>query len=98
MPRPRLGHRLEDLRTMRRLFLGAEAHARAEGRDLPGAEHLLLAALDLPDDSARVVLAQAGIDAPAPTPRGPFRSQGSLQTAFRRAKDAAADRARRSAT
>lgn len=50
-----------DIGTMRRLFPHAEAIARAQGRTAPGVEHLLLAALDLPDGTARAALGDVGI-------------------------------------
>lgn len=49
----RLKQRLRDMGTIKALCEGAERHARQEGQALPGAEHFLLAALDLPDGSAR---------------------------------------------
>ena len=42
-----------DVRTIAALCTGAEAEARRDGQCLPGAEHLLLSALALPDGSAR---------------------------------------------
>lgn len=47
---------------MQALFLGAEAHARALGDELPGPEHLLLSALDLEDGSAVRICAGVGLD------------------------------------
>ncbi|MGZ8476106.1 MAG: Clp protease N-terminal domain-containing protein, partial [Candidatus Limnocylindria bacterium] len=41
------------MRTIKKLLTDAEVEARAMGEAEPGAEHLLLAALDLPDGSAR---------------------------------------------
>lgn len=58
----RLGTATKDMRTMRRLLEAAEAEARAAGVEQPGAEHLVLAALALPDGSARRVLERAGGD------------------------------------
>jgi ATP-dependent Clp protease ATP-binding subunit ClpA len=49
--------RLQDMRTIARLCTAAEELARAE----PGSEHLVLAALDLPDGSARSAFAQLGV-------------------------------------
>ncbi|WP_439678908.1 Clp protease N-terminal domain-containing protein [Embleya sp. MST-111070] len=51
---------IHDMGTMKRLFTGAEEQARALGEETPGPEHLLLAALTLPDDSARTALAAVG--------------------------------------
>jgi ATP-dependent Clp protease ATP-binding subunit ClpA len=50
-----------DLTTMHRLFPEAERLARSDGTDRPGAEHLVLAALDL-DDTALAALWELGID------------------------------------
>lgn len=54
-----------DLATMNALFPAAERAAHADGLDEPGAEHLLLAALDLGDGIAKATLASFGVDAPA---------------------------------
>ncbi len=53
---------LRDMRTIRELLTGAERIGRSMGDDEPAAEHLLLAAVDLPDNSARRVLAAVGVD------------------------------------
>lgn len=50
-------------RTISTLCESAEVHARAEGQQQPGAEHLLLAALDLPDGTARRVFGRLQKDA-----------------------------------
>lgn len=44
--------RLKDMSTVRQLCERAEGHALQGGQREPGAEHFLLAALDLPDGSA----------------------------------------------
>ncbi|ASD21888.1 Clp protease [Cryobacterium sp. LW097] len=44
---------IADIRMMNELFTTAEQEAAALGDEVPGAEHLLLAVLALPDDSAR---------------------------------------------
>lgn len=44
--------RLADMATIKALCTAAERHANAEGRQQPGAEHFVLAALELPDGSA----------------------------------------------
>lgn len=44
--------RLADMATIKTLCMAAERHANAEGRQQPGAEHFILAALELPDGSA----------------------------------------------
>lgn len=109
-----------DLATMNALFPLAERIARDDGVEQPGAEHLLLAALDLDDiassalsafDADRAELRAAivvqhdealraigvvaddnAITAALPDggrPRGLYRSQGSMQTAFQRAVELA---------
>lgn len=109
-----------DLATMNALFPAAERIAHDDGVEQPGAEHLLLAALELDDiatsalrtvsvDQAElraaivaqhegalraigVVADDNAISVALPTggdPRGPYRSQGSMQTAFRRAVELA---------
>ncbi|WP_019875347.1 Clp protease N-terminal domain-containing protein [Sporichthya polymorpha] len=106
-----------DLTLMNHLLPAAERDAQAEGVDRPGAEHLVLAALDLPDGRAAAALRAVGVSAedlrgairaehaeavagvgldvdenaidaalpPPGSPRGPYRSAGSLQTVFQRA-------------
>ena len=59
LPLPRI---VREMRTVRALLEGAERHANLVGGSLPGAEHLLLAALDLPDGTARLAFERAGID------------------------------------
>ncbi|MFF7244865.1 Clp protease N-terminal domain-containing protein [Embleya sp. NPDC008237] len=54
---------IHDMGAMKRLFTAAEEEARALGEESPGPEHLLLAALTLPDDSARTALAGSGAGA-----------------------------------
>jgi ATP-dependent Clp protease ATP-binding subunit ClpA len=48
-----LRQRVRDMRTVSALCQDAERHANATGQREPGAEHFLLAALELPDGSAR---------------------------------------------
>ncbi|MES2613201.1 MAG: Clp protease N-terminal domain-containing protein [Pseudomonadota bacterium] len=57
-----LQHRFQTMRTLSRLCTGAEAHARSRGQAAPGAEHFLLAAIDLPDGSARRAFESVGAD------------------------------------
>lgn len=57
--------KLDDMATIRRLCERAEAHALRDQQREPGAEHFLLAALDLPDGTARLAFARAGADADA---------------------------------
>jgi len=58
----RLKQRWHDTRTIMKLSLDAEKRALQEGQQHPGAEHYTLAALDLPDGSARRVFARIGAD------------------------------------
>lgn len=58
----RIRRRRDDLVTVSALLKGAEAAARADGTARPGAEHLLLAALDLPDGTATAAFRAAGLD------------------------------------
>ena len=53
---------LEDMRTIRQLLTEAERIAREMGEEEPGAEHLLLSAIGLPDGSASRALASVGVD------------------------------------
>jgi hypothetical protein len=61
----RLRHRLRDAGTLKTLCEAAEQHARRAGQDQPGAEHFVLAALDLPDGSARRAFGKLHADAGA---------------------------------
>jgi ATP-dependent Clp protease ATP-binding subunit ClpA len=54
--------RFSDMRMIRTLLEGAEAEAGRAGESMPGAEHLLLAALDLPDGTARRAFERVGAD------------------------------------
>ncbi len=58
----KLRNPVRDVRTVKQLLEGAEAEAHSAGEAQPGAEHLLLAALALPDGSARRAFAAAGAD------------------------------------
>jgi ATP-dependent Clp protease ATP-binding subunit ClpA len=49
----RLKQRMRDMQTLKTLSLAAEQHALRGGEQEPGAEHFLLAALELPEGSAR---------------------------------------------
>lgn len=53
---------LRDMRTIKELLEGAESIAREMGDEEPGAEHLLLAATDLPDGAAGRILARFEVD------------------------------------
>lgn len=57
--------RFLDTKTIALLCKEAEQSARAEGRVKPGSEHFVLAALTLPDDTARHAFRSLGIDADA---------------------------------
>jgi ATP-dependent Clp protease ATP-binding subunit ClpA len=52
--------RINDMRTIKSLCLGAESHANADGQQAPGLEHFVLAALDLPDGTARKAFERIG--------------------------------------
>ncbi len=54
---------LDDMRTIKQLLTDAERISRGLGQEEPGAEHLLLAAAELPDGSGARALARAGTDA-----------------------------------
>ena len=58
----RLKNRFRDMRTIKILLEGAEAEANRAGESMPGAEHLLLAALDLADGTARRAFERVGAD------------------------------------
>ena len=54
--------RFRDMSTIKTLCLGAEKQANAEGQKEPGAEHFVLAALELPDGTARRAFEKIHID------------------------------------
>ncbi len=54
---------LRDMRTIKQLLTDAERIARDMGGEEPGAEHLLVAAMGLPDGSAVRALGTFGVDA-----------------------------------
>ena len=56
----KLADTVRDVRTIKTLLSGAEAEAQRAGESLPGAEHLLLSALALPDGSARRAFERVG--------------------------------------
>ena len=58
----RIRDHFQSLSTLKQLCTGAENHARTQGHSAPGAEHFLLAALDLPDGSARRAFERLGQD------------------------------------
>jgi len=53
---------LDDMRTIKQLLTDAERIARELGEEEPGAEHLLLSAIGLPDGSAGGALGTLGVD------------------------------------
>lgn len=54
--------RLQDVTVINQLCRSAETHALADGQTGPGAEHFLLAAVDLPDGTARRVFEELAAD------------------------------------
>lgn len=58
----RLANAARDVRTMKLLLTRAEQEAGSDGAEMPGAEHLVLAALALPDGTARGAFERAGLD------------------------------------
>ena len=54
--------KIQDMKTISALCLSAEKYANQYGEDKPGAEHFMLAALDLPDGSARKVFETLNIN------------------------------------
>lgn len=59
----RIKARFESMGTIRTLCEQAEQHARRDQQREPGAEHFVLAALDLPDGTARRAFEAIGADA-----------------------------------
>lgn len=59
----RLRRARADIVTVNRLLPAAERIARADGLERPGAEHLLMAALELDDPTAAAALHGCGVDA-----------------------------------
>jgi ATP-dependent Clp protease ATP-binding subunit ClpA len=58
----KLPRALQDIHTIKTLLTAAEAEAQRAGDDLPGPEHLLLAAFDLPDGTARRAFERLGVE------------------------------------
>lgn len=54
--------KLRDMRTIKQLCEAAEAHALSDHQRKPGAEHFLLAALDLSDGTAQLAFKRVGAD------------------------------------
>lgn len=75
-----IGRMIRDLRTVKQLLTAAEVEARTAGDERPGPEHLVLAALGLPDGTAAQAFAAVGTDETA------FR--GALERVHREALQA----------
>jgi ATP-dependent Clp protease ATP-binding subunit ClpA len=58
----KIKQRFQDMHTIKALCMSAEKHANADGQKEPGAEHFVLAALALPDGTARRAFEQLGTD------------------------------------
>ena len=58
----RMRQRMADMRTITALCAAAERHANADGQTDPGAEHFMLAALELPDGTAHNAFRRLGAD------------------------------------
>lgn len=58
----KLKNPIKDMRTIKQLMSGAEDAALRAGESQPGAEHLLLSALELPDGAARRAFVSVGAD------------------------------------
>jgi ATP-dependent Clp protease ATP-binding subunit ClpA len=54
--------KIQDMKTISKLCLGAEKYANEYGEEKPGAEHFMLASLDLQDGSARRVFERLEIN------------------------------------
>lgn len=54
--------KLRDMRTIKQLCEAAEAHSLSDHQRKPGAEHFLLAALDLSDGTAQLAFKSVGAD------------------------------------
>ncbi len=66
---------LSEVATIKTLLKGAEDAARIGGDDLPGPEHLVLSAIDLPDGTARRAFVAVGAD--------PDRFAAAIESAHR---------------
>lgn len=58
----KLQQRFRDMKTIKQLCEQAEQHARDSGQKEAGAEHFVLAALDLPDGTASAAFARLGVN------------------------------------
>ena len=68
---------VRDMRTIKQLLTAAEGEARSGGEETPGPEHLLLAAMALPDGTAARALQQFGV--------GPQQLRTAIEEAHERA-------------
>jgi len=55
-------NKIQDMKTISNLCLGAEKYANQYGEEKPGAEHFMLASLDLKDESVRNVFARLDVN------------------------------------
>lgn len=60
--RRNIHYKIEDVSTINSLFKKAEDYAAENGEEKPGAEHFLLAAMTLPDGTAKGVFSRVGAD------------------------------------
>jgi ATP-dependent Clp protease ATP-binding subunit ClpA len=58
----KIRQRFRDMKTIAALCTAAEQYANTSGQREPAAEHFVLAALELPDATARHAFARAGVD------------------------------------
>lgn len=58
----KIKQRMRDVSTINALCLGAEKFANEQGQKEPGAEHFVLAALELPDGTARKAFERIHVD------------------------------------
>jgi ATP-dependent Clp protease ATP-binding subunit ClpA len=58
----KIRQRFRDMKTVAALCAAAERYANTSGQREPGAEHFVLAALELPDGTARRAFARTGVD------------------------------------
>ncbi|MFY8208528.1 MAG: Clp protease N-terminal domain-containing protein [Caulobacter sp.] len=65
--------RFKDMKTIKNLCEQAEHYAIQDDQNEPGAEHFVLSAIDLPDGTAKLAFARAGMD--ATSFKGAIRSQ-----------------------
>ncbi len=71
--------KLRDMSTIRQLCEAAEAHALADRQRQPGAEHFLLAALDLQDGTAQLTFKRVGVNPEALKPAIEHQYRAALE-------------------